>query len=712
MLRSGCRSGISKAAFRLVGLVVLSVLGSPAIGATSLVQPIQPSAIAALETISALSVSPTGNLAVYALVGAPVAECPGQSVLWEVSAIVGAKAHALHGSTPGDTDPQWAPDGRRLAFLRGESAGTGASGSSPVKGCVVGGDHATPHNQVWILDGVNGLPRQLTSVSGTVYQYRWSPDGQRIAVVARKSLPGTGGQPVVASDLRSEGQLYVVDVVSGKVRKVPLDSGMSVYDLDWLRDGLGLVVRYGRTGIYGDQFYQSKLAVIDLQGRFVERIDDSLVAYQPPRVSPSGRYLLYGRFVSTRGLATEYVVYDLKKHHRRELGVGWLGTVLELRWLTDNKLSGVGLVGTRSKLISVDSATGDVSVTYQAAGQISSVSGRTTNGVRWYIGNTPTSTDNVWTFDERTLRAIQRTDHNPEVRGWPTARLEEVTWKSSRDGTVVSGLLALPNARLGDKGPFKTLVQAHGGPLFAWEYGWQGTWEAWAQIFTSRGYAVFMPNPRGSTGYGAKFANANVSDWGGGDYQDILDGVASLIDRGVVDKANVAIGGWSYGGYMTAWASGHNRTYPHFKAAVVGAAPIDLTFMVFNSDLGPRFTEAYFGDPIANHRSYWEHSPISGAKSVTIPVLIMHGTADERVPTPMGVMYYRALQSYHKSVSFVEYPGADHWVSASSGSVYQCDIQRRAYTFVAENLGSTGGGAGGMVCPVAPAPEGGVAGGK
>lgn len=701
---------VNQATLRVDCLVVLAVLASPAIAATSVVQPIQPFAIAALQTIAALSASPTGDLAVYALVDAPTAECPGQSVLWEVSSTSRAKAHALRGSEPGDTDPQWSPDGRRLAFLRGGSAGAVPSGSVPGRSCIVGGDHAMPRNQVWILDGVNGLPRQLTNASGTVYQYRWSPDGQRIAVAAREALPATSGQPVVANGTQSKGQLYVVDAASGKVRRVPLDKGISVYDMDWSRDGHGLVVRYGHTGIYGDQFYQSKLGVIDLQGRFLERIDDSLVAYQPPRVSPSGRYLLYGRFVAPHGLATEYVVYDLEKRHWRSLAGDWPGSVLELRWLTDDKLSGVGLVGTRSELISIESATGDVSVKYKAPGQVASLSALATSGVLWYIGNTPTSTDNIWTFNERTMRATQRTDHNPEVQEWPTARLEEVTWKSSRDGTVVSGLLALPNARLGDIGPFKTLVQAHGGPLFAWEYGWQGTWEAWAQIFTSRGYAVFMPNPRGSTGHGAKFANANVADWGGGDYQDILDGVSSLIDRGIVDKDNVAIGGWSYGGFMTAWASGHNPPYPHFKAAVVGAAPIDLTFMVFNSDLGPRFTEAYFGDPIIKHRSFWEHSPISGARSVTIPVLIMHGTADERVPTPMGVMYYNALRSYHKPVSLVEYPGADHWVSASSGSVYQCDIQRRAYTFIAKYLGSTRTGDRGITCPTALAA--GVAGGE
>lgn len=691
------------AALRVVGVAVLTILAWPAIGAISAAQPIQPSAIAALETIGSLSVSPSGGLAVYALRGAPTSQCPGQPVLWEISLTSGAKANALHGSSSGDTDPQWSPDGRRLAFLRADSAGAEAAGGTPIKSCVVGGDHAMPRNQVWLFDSVNSVPRQLTHVAGTVFKYRWSPGGHQIAVVAREALPAKEGQPVVASARRSKGELYVVDVVSGKVRKVPLGDHVSVYDLDWLRDGLGLAVRYGRTGIYGDQFYQSKLAVIDLQGRFLERLDDSSVAFQPPRVSPSGRYLLYGRFVSTRGLASEYVVYDLQTHTRRELGAGWAGSVLELRWSTDDKLSGVGLTGTRSKLIAIDRATGDVSVTYEAPGQVASVSGHTANGMRWYIGNTPTSTDNIWTFDERTRRAIQRTDHNPEVRSWPTARLEEVTWKSSRDGTTVSGLLALPSARLGDKGPWKTLVQAHGGPLFAWKYGWQGTWEAWAQIFTSRGYAVFMPNPRGSTGYGAKFANANVSDWGGGDYQDILDGLVSLIDRGIVDKDYVAIGGWSYGGFMTAWASGHNRPYPHFKAAVVGAAPVDLTFMVFNSDLGPRFTEAYFGDPIVNHHSYWEHSPISGVKNVSIPVLIMHGTADERVPTSMGVMYYNALREYHKPVSFVKFPGADHWVSASSGSAYQCDIQRRAYMWVAASLESKEAGDVGMKCPTTSA---------
>src|SRR5205807_3595113 len=112
-----------------------------------------------------------------------------------------------------------------------------------------------------------------------------------------------------------------------------------------------------------------------------------------------------------------------------------------------------------------------------------------------------------------------------------------------------------PDFRPGKRYP--TVVHVHGGPEWAWWVGFYGSWHEWDQLLASHGVVVLLPNPRGSDGQGPDFVAANKGDWGGMDWQDILAGLDELVRRGVADTARLGIGGWSYGGFMTAWAVTH-----------------------------------------------------------------------------------------------------------------------------------------------------------
>jgi dipeptidyl aminopeptidase/acylaminoacyl peptidase len=151
-------------------------------------------------------------------------------------------------------------------------------------------------------------------------------------------------------------------------------------------------------------------------------------------------------------------------------------------------------------------------------------------------------------------RAPEKVTHlNEQAAALPVTAPETVRYKSF-DGREIEGLLLKPASwTAGRRLPLVVLV--HGGPTGRW----QDRFESWGQLLAARGFAVFYPNPRGSIGYGHAFVAANRGDWGGGDFKDILAGIDFLVRRGLADPDRLGIGGWSYGGYMAAWAITQTR---------------------------------------------------------------------------------------------------------------------------------------------------------
>ncbi len=168
-------------------------------------------------------------------------------------------------------------------------------------------------------------------------------------------------------------------------------------------------------------------------------------------------------------------------------------------------------------------------------------------------------------------------------------------------------------ARLCAKHTGETVVQIHGGPEWAWWSGWLGSWHEWAQISRPT-VPPCSCRIRGSDGRGTSSLKAAKGDWGGGDYQDVIDGVEALIKQRIADPSRLGIGGWSYGGFMSAWAVTHGD---RFKAAIVGAAPVDVAAMGLTTDT-PDFITGYFGDP-SQSRAARRAFPIRFLDKVQVP---------------------------------------------------------------------------------------------
>ncbi len=222
------------------------------------------------------------------------------------------------------------------------------------------------------------------------------------------------------------------------------------------------------------------------------------------------------------------------------------------------------------------------------------------------------------------------------------------------------------------------MFAAHGGRLddLARDGGGEGDAQGAAQ-----GMAVFLPNPRGSTGWGLDFAESNIGDMGGKDWEDIRLGIAHCVERGIADQDRLGIAGWSYGGFMTAWAVTQTDM---FKAALMGAGISDWRSFHAKTSLS-EWDVMYYGDadPWEADGPFQRFSPINYVKRVRTPTLIVHGEEDLDVPVEQGYMFHRALRDLGVETQLVVYPREPHGFQEKN---HQLDLGRRISEWFARYL--------------------------
>jgi dipeptidyl aminopeptidase/acylaminoacyl peptidase len=234
-------------------------------------------------------------------------------------------------------------------------------------------------------------------------------------------------------------------------------------------------------------------------------------------------------------------------------------------------------------------------------------------------------------------------------RFWGDAK--SLHWQS--DGGTIQGWLLAPRT-VEPSRRYPMVVIVHGGPSSMQGIGWPTRWNA---VLPSQGYYVFLPNPRGSYGFGEAFTQANVKDFGGGDLRDILTGVDAAVKEAPVDGTRVGITGWSYGGYMAMWAVTQTE---RFKAAVAGAGIASWQSYYGQNKIDtwmlPFFGASVYEDP----KVYAKSSPMEFILNVKTPTLVLHGDRDSEVPTPQGYEFWHALKARGVPTQLVIYTEEGH----------------------------------------------------
>jgi dipeptidyl aminopeptidase/acylaminoacyl peptidase len=265
--------------------------------------------------------------------------------------------------------------------------------------------------------------------------------------------------------------------------------------------------------------------------------------------------------------------------------------------------------------------------------------------------------------------AIRVTDLHADIENIDLGEQEIVTWE--RAGYVLDGILIWPAGKSREDGPMPTIVSLHGGPYGRWSNSFItrpfGRWLA------EQGYLVFLPNPRGGMGHGQAFAEAVLNTVGDEDYLDIMAGVDILVEEGFADPDRLGCGGWSQGGFMTAWIVGQTD---RFKAGVMGAGISDWGMMIATSDIPGYENLMGGGNPyegIGPH-SFDRQSPISYVHNASTPTLIVHGENDARVPVSQAVFFHRGLTKYGVPTELVTYPREPHGIQERN---HQLDLLKR-----------------------------------
>jgi dipeptidyl aminopeptidase/acylaminoacyl peptidase len=263
---------------------------------------------------------------------------------------------------------------------------------------------------------------------------------------------------------------------------------------------------------------------------------------------------------------------------------------------------------------------------------------------------------------------------------------ELVRWKNG--GFEIEGLLYLPEIPAGTKAPL--IVDVHGGPFGAFT----DRNDRFVAFLVGHGWAVLLPNPRGSSNYGVKFAAANKNDLGDGDYQDIMAGVDAVLARYPIDAGRMALFGYSYGGEMAAFVEGKTD---RFKAIVSGAPVIDQ-FSEYGTEDDSWYDRWYYGKPWEHFEDAWRQSPLSGAGRAKTPFLLLQGESDTVDPPGQSEEMYRALRQEGVPAELVTYPRENHGPLAagllglpSPEPWHGYDARQRVVEFIEKNFGQPNG---------------------
>jgi dipeptidyl aminopeptidase/acylaminoacyl peptidase len=653
--------------------------------------------VLAIKAVGGATISPDGSQVLYT-VRQWVAEkerMEARTHIWSVPTSGAAPARQITSGEKGDTQPQWSPDGRFISFV--SARGTGED----VKA------------QVYLMRADGGEAAKLTDSKESVSSYSWSPDSSRIAYVTtdprsaeeEASIKKRDDERVFEGDFRF-AHIWVIDVevrlkadatagngtdgnvASGFSRTSRITEG-TAYTVagapSWAPDGKRFVFGAGATPMLRDNRRDIYLANLDTKQ--IDKLSTNFGSDTSPKWSPDGKSIAWTSEPYTGAplpdgtapgvtMQSKLMLYDVAARSIKDVSSPAFDTDAgNPVWTAEgNRVMFVAGKRAYNEAFAYDLTTGrytQLSTRKTLQGASISKDGRTIA----LTMDSPDSASEVYVTDPAFQNFRKLTTTNPQLAELAQGATEVVTWKST-DGMEVEGVLLKPvGFEAGRKYP--TLVVAHGGPAGAYVNGFRLGGLEGGQVWANKGWAVFYPNPRGSTNYGEKFLQHNVSDWGGGDYKDIMTGVDALVARGIADPDKLAHIGWSYGGYMTAWVITQTT---RFKAAMVGAGLTNMWSMYGTNDI-PSVLISYFGG-IPNAKTlplYLDRSAMSHIDKVTTPTLILHGAQDERVPVGQAQELYRGLKDRGKATELVFYPREGHGFTEY---YHQKDRMQRIYDWV------------------------------
>ena len=542
---------------------------------------------------------------------------------------------------------RWTPDGKGISFTakRGEDE----------------------HGALYVIPIDGGEARKVLSNETGISSYVWSPDGSQVAFLAKDEEPKRKEK---LADKGFSQEIYEEELLFTRVwigtpnddeaESRMLDLTGSASDLHWSPDGKRLALALAPTPLIDDRYMKRKVYVVDADtGNTLARFENpgklGQVAW-----SPDGKNLA---MIAAEDIhdpsAGRLMVVPAGGGELRDILTNYEGQVGSIAWQDDNTIMYLGDEGvwTTIKEIGRD---GNARKTHLTVGKAAlsrlrlSSDGKTSV----MLGQSDRHPNEVFVMKHGDSAPRRLTDTNPWLADMRFAK-QEVISHYARDGLRLEGILIRPlDEQPGKRYPL--ILSVHGGPEAHHRNGWLTAYSHPGQIAAAKGYAVFYPNYRGSTGRGVEFSKAGQGDYAGKEFDDLIDAVDHLIDIGLVDRDKVGVTGGSYGGFATAWCS----TF-HSKRFAAGVMFVGISNHISKSgttDIPNEMTLVHAT------KSLWEdwdlflkRSPIYYVEQARTPLLILGGKDDTRVHPGQSLELYRHLKVLGKApVRLVRYPGEGH----------------------------------------------------
>ena len=584
-----------------------------------------------------------------------------------------------------DSQPRWSPDGKFLAFVRGEE----------------GKDKDA---QIFVLPMAGGEGRKLTTLKGGASDPAWSPDGLRIAFrsghnpaldTEEKTKPKNEPCRVVTRpvfrwdntgfmDFDHQKHVWVVDAVGGKPRQITTGRKFEEDQLRWSPDGKWLMFVSDRRaepwfgGEHSDLWAVSLELAEPTEGDGLKKVTEFDGPVRAWTSGPGGRIALIGFFQPAKARSYDRPSLLLAEGtwpaKPSDVGASYdfdFGDAISsdqhpprgggetpLAFADDGK-SVITVVGKHgaAQLVRVKLGSGVVEPLTDAKREVLHGSA-TPDGSRWAItvGDAMSPLE-LASFDLASGAIVRLHDSNAPLRG--SRRMSEVEefWYDSFDGRKIQGWIVKP-PEFDARKKYPLILEIHGGPHTAYGQSFYHEFHA----FAAQGFVVLYTNPRGSTTYGQDFGNIIQYKYPGDDYLDLMAGVDALIARGYVDETRMGVTGGSGGGLLTNWVITRTK---RFKAAVTQRCVADWASMWYSSDF-TLFEDNWFErPPFEDPKPYLDRSPVTFAKNIETPLMVIHSEDDWRTPIGQGEAMARALQQQRKPVVTVRFPGEGHELSRS-----------------------------------------------
>ena len=597
-----------------------------------------PEKIIGMKRIYGVQLSPDGRKVAYVLRSLDEKELKFTTDIYIADVKTGESMQVTY-NLKNDSSPRWSPDGSKIAFF----------------------SNREKRNQIWIISTTGGEAYQLTKLKdGASGSIRWSPDGEKIVFFTPRELTKEEKKAkeekrdeIVVDETMRLNQLAVIDVDSGDVQRLT-DGKTYVSGPSWSPDGKKIAFA-SRPSTDADDIFHSKIFIIESSGGTPDRLTNSkAITEMSPQWSPSGKHITFSAGPGYDDWADPDDVYVVPAEGGSPTN---LTAQLDrgesvVRWGKDSR-SIVFRFGseTFTQIGKVDIKTKKIDILIPKAKIIPSISISPALDIMALVMTDPENPGDLWVSDINLKNPRLLVQSNPDIKKLILGKTKVVHWKSF-DGRTIEGLLVFPvGYNEGQRVPL--IVEPHGGPAGVRTVSFNPIW----QMFSGAGYAVFAPNFRGSGYYGREFVRANIGDWGGGDYRDIIAGVDDLIKKGIADETKLGVEGWSYGGFMTNWIITHTD---RFKAAVSGAGLSNLESFYGTTDIQGYMEYYHNGFPWISPKIYRRSSPLKSTFKVKTPVLILHGERDSRVPISQSEELYQYLKKTGVTVKFVRYPREPH----------------------------------------------------